>query len=53
MVDFLIFLFSQFGNFFLYLDTIVIYEHLTLLRLLLILILFYFVFKVVGGFKND
>lgn len=53
MLDFLIFLFVQFGNFFLFLDTIPIYGSLTLLRLSLILILIYFVFKIVGGFKND
>ena len=42
MVDILVFFVSQIGNLILWLDTIIIYNSLTLLRFILILILFYF-----------
>ena len=52
MIDFLVFLFQQFGNLILWFDTIPIYGSLTFLRLFLIIVMIVFVFKIVGG-KND
>lgn len=52
MFDIISFLTQQFFNVFNFLDSIVIFESLTLFKLILVIILFMIIFKFLGGKKN-
>ena len=52
MIDFVVFLGSQFFNLFMWLDSITIIGTLSLLRILIIILLFTIAIKFLGGVKK-
>ena len=49
MIDFVIFIFSQIGNLFNFLDSFVLFENITLLKILIIICIFRIILKFLGG----
>ena len=53
MLDFLYFMFSQFFNLFLWLDSLTIVGTLSLLRVIIIVFLIVVIYHVIGGRTHD
>lgn len=53
MIDFVVFIFAQFGRLILWFDSITIYHNLSLLKFIIILNLIFILFKFFRGGRNN
>lgn len=53
MQDFVVFMFTQLSNFIMWFDTIEVIGSITLLKLIIIVIIFTIIMKFLGGRKDD